>query len=176
MIVQETKQMRYEKERINRRRRKTKQWIKDAVAYWESRVYEGDIGCDWDEADVRCWRCGYLRACQKCHIVPRSLGGGDEVDNILPLCADCHDEMPNVADSTEVWKWIAADHGELHDTYWTCRAIKHSGLTLGEIACFDAEKLTRIMGEVSHHFGQLHGRARLSVATLAWAIKRSCSK
>lgn len=176
MIVRETKQMRCEKERIKRRRQKAKQWIKDAVAYWEERIYEGDIGCDWDEAEVRCWRCGYLRACQKCHIVPQSLGGSDEVSNLIPLCADCHDEMPNVKDEGEVWRWIKADHGCVHDTYWTLRAIEQSGLSPDELACFDPTKLTSTMEEVSHHFGQLHGRSRLSVATLAWAVKRSCAK
>lgn len=168
--------MRCEKERIKRRRQKAKQWIKDAVAYWEDRIYEGDIGCDWDEADIRCWRCGYLRSCQKCHIVAKSLGGSDEVSNLIPLCADCHDEMPNVVDPSEVWKWIAADHGELHDTYWTNRAIRQAGLSNEDFVRFKATKLPTIMKEVSHHFGQLHGRARLSVATLAWAIKKACAE
>jgi hypothetical protein len=160
--------------RVKRRRKKTKQWIKDAVAYWEPRVYEGDIGCDWDEADVRCWRCGYLRACQKCHIVPQSLGGSDEISNLIPLCADCHDEMPNVSDSSEVWRWIESDHGCLHDTYWTVRAVRQSKLTDSEIESFSDEKLKEVISECSLHFGQLHGRARLSVATIAWAIRKAC--
>jgi hypothetical protein len=160
--------------RIAKRRKKVKQWIKDAIAYWEPRVYEGDIGCDWDEADVRCWRCGYLRSCQKCHIVPQSLGGSDESRNLIPLCADCHDEMPNTDDAAEVWKWIAEDHGELHDTYWTNRAIKLAKLSPEQIAAFDASKLASLMQRCSFHFGQLHGRARLSPATLAWVIKEAC--
>jgi hypothetical protein len=160
--------------RVARRRKKTKQWIKDAVAYWEPRVYEGDIGCDWDEADVRCWRCGYLRACQKCHIVPQSLGGSDEISNLIPLCADCHDEMPNVSDASEVWRWIKADHGCLHDTYWTIRAAKDAGLTDKEFASLDVSRLPALFSEhCSHHFGQLHGRARLNVATLAWIMRKA---
>jgi hypothetical protein len=174
MIVRETKQMRCEKERIKRRRQKAKQWIKDAVVYWEKRIYEGDIGCDWDEAEVRCWRCGYLRACQKCHIVPQSLGGSDEVSNLIPLCADCHDEMPNVSDKSEVWRWIASDHGCLHDTYWTIRAAKAAALTDSEFASLDISKIDTLFSKhVSHHFGQLHGRARLSVSTLAWIMKQA---
>lgn len=159
---------------VKRRQRQAKQWVKDAVAYWEERVYEGDIGCDWNEADVRCWRCGYLRSCQRCHIVPQSLGGTDDVSNIIPLCADCHDEMPNVSDPTEIWRWIKADHGVLHDTYWTIRAAREAGLTAKQFATLDASKLDSLFAEhCSHHFGQLHGRARLNTATLAWVMRRA---
>ena len=159
---------------IARRRKSVPQWIKDAVAYWEDRVYEGDMGCDWDEADVRCWRCGYLRSCQKCHIVPKSIGGSDEVSNLIPLCADCHDEMPNVSDPLEVWRWIKGDHGKIHDTYWTLRAQREAGLSDEQFKNLDASKLPAIFEKhCSHHFGQLHGRARLSVATLAWIMKQA---
>jgi 5-methylcytosine-specific restriction endonuclease McrA len=161
--------------RIDRKRKKAPRWIKDAVAYWQERINEMDIGCDFDEADVRCWRCGYLRMCQKCHIAPKSLGGSDDVSNLIPLCADCHDEMPNVDDPSVVWQWIASDHGGLHETYWTIRAIKESGLTKEQLALFEPSKLTEIMQRCSHHFGQLHGRARLSTQTLAWAIKQACN-
>jgi len=160
---------------IKRRKKRVPRWIRDAVAYWQDRIYEGDIGCDWNEADVRCWRCGYLRSCQRCHIVPQSLGGSDDVQNLIPLCADCHDEMPNVDDAQEVWRWIAKDHGEIHDTYWTLRAIQEAGLSPQQISAFDRERLATLMEQrCSHHFGQLHGRARLNTATLAWVLKQAC--
>jgi len=161
--------------RIKRRRKKVPQWIKDAVAYWQTRVYEGDIGCDWDEADVRCWRCGYLRKCQKCHIVAKSLGGSDEVDNLIPLCCECHDEMPNVLDKEEVWRWIERDHGSLHDTFWACKAMADSGLSHEDFKRFDSKVFEDAMKKTSKHFGQKSGGARTSVATLVWALKEACS-
>lgn len=159
---------------IARRRKSAPQWIKDAVAYWEDRVYEGDMGCDWDEADVRCWRCGYLRKCQKCHIVPKAIGGSDGVENLIPLCADCHDEMPNVSDPAEVWRWIESDHGTMHDTYWTFRAQREAGLSDEQFKNLDVSKLPNLFAKhCSHHLGQLHGRARLNVATLAWIMRQA---
>ena len=160
--------------RIARRKKKSSSWITKAVEHWSELIYEGDIGCDWDEADVRCWRCGHLRSCQRCHIVPRSLGGSDEIDNLIPLCAECHDEMPNVSDGIEVWKWIAHDHGELHDTYWTLRALSISGLSEDQLKKFDRQKLFEAFQSSSPHFGQLHGRSRYSPSTLAWVLRKAC--
>ena len=152
----------------------TKQWILDAVSYWSPRVYEGDIGCDWDEADVRCWRCGHRRSCQKCHIVPKMLGGSDDSSNIIPLCAECHDEMPNVADPPEVWRWIAADHGILHDTYWPQRGLAMSGLSADDLKRFTKKKFAEASKKCGLHFGQLTGRARITPATTAWVLREAC--
>jgi len=163
--------------RVQKRRAKVKQWVKDAVAYWEPEFDDSDIGCEWSEADVRCWRCGYLRTCQRCHIVPKSCGGLDDPSNVIPLCADCHDEMPNVTDKTVVWEWIRNDHGTTHDTYWTVRAIaiaRQHGLTDDELMRFDAAKLSLLESNYSLHFGQLTGRARRTPATTAWLIKECC--
>lgn len=38
----------------------------------------------------RCLRCGDGLHIHPHHIIPRSAGGGDEVDNIIPLCFKCH--------------------------------------------------------------------------------------
>lgn len=150
-------------------------WIFNAITYWQQRVDEGDLGCDWREADRRCWRCGHKRKSQKCHIVPQSLGGSDDVSNIIPLCAQCHDEMPNVTDATCVWHWIAADHGATYDTYWSKKAIKESGLSVQQLMLIDLGKLNAlIQDEVGIHFGQLSGRARVSVSSVVWALRTAC--
>ena len=28
------------------------------IEHWETKVYEGDMGCDWSDAHNHCWRCG----------------------------------------------------------------------------------------------------------------------
>jgi 5-methylcytosine-specific restriction endonuclease McrA len=163
-------------EREVRRRKKVKQWVKDAVAYWRTRVYEGDIGVDWDAADIRCWRCGCLRSCQRCHIVPSSLGGSDDTSNIIPLCAECHDEMPNVASPAVVWEWIKKDHAALYDIFWAERAQKAAGLTPAELRCFSIRKFKNAYKQCGVHLGQLSGRARTTTQTLAWALQEACRR
>jgi len=163
-------------DKIARRKKNVKQWVKDCVAYWSERIYEGDIGADWDDADVICWRCGHIRQQQKCHIIPKALGGADDATNIIPLCAMCHDEMPNVADPKFVWEWIKNDHGCLYDTYWTMRAITEAGLTQGDLRDFDKQKLSDAYKEIGVHFGQGSGGARTTTATMAWAIRKACGK
>ena len=71
---------------------------------------------DWGEA--RCFACGLdskaefsqdtkiAKHLQKCHIIPKALGGSYEPDNIVLLCKHCHEESPDVADSTVLLKWI----------------------------------------------------------------------
>lgn len=169
-----SKKEREQASREARRRNKAPQWINDCVDYWSDQICESDIGVDWCDADIRCWRCGYLRACQKCHIVPKSLGGPDSVENIIPLCAQCHDEMPNVADKDAVWAWIRADHGGLYDSMWTMKAISIAKANGADIASFSEKRLAAACEKMSLHFGQLHGRARLSVQSLAWVIAESC--
>ena len=38
----------------------------------------------------RCEKCGNTTYCHPHHIVPQSAGGGDDIDNCLSLCFDCH--------------------------------------------------------------------------------------
>lgn len=41
----------------------------------------------------RCCICGSLHNVQLHHIVPKEKGGTDEIDNAIPLCPNCHDEV-----------------------------------------------------------------------------------
>ena len=94
----------------------------EIIAYWETRVYDEDVAVDWHDAHERCWRCGYERKLEFCHIVPKSLGGGLAPDNMVLLCGDCHIEGPNVSDSDAMWRWIKATNVGSYDTYWNLRA------------------------------------------------------
>lgn len=42
-----------------------KPWVVECVDYWSEKIYEGDIGVDWCNADTRCWRCGSERTLQR---------------------------------------------------------------------------------------------------------------
>ena len=43
------------------------------------------------EERIECWACGVRARCETHHIAPRSLGGLDTRENLLPLCSACHD-------------------------------------------------------------------------------------
>ncbi|MEK2144959.1 HNH endonuclease [Vibrio parahaemolyticus] len=72
--------------------------IKDIVEYWELHQDESGLSVDWAEAETLCWRCAHKRKLQRCHIIPRALGGSEQPSNLVLLCGQCHSEAPNVND------------------------------------------------------------------------------
>lgn len=96
----------------------------EIVDYWFSRVDECGLSIDATEAHERCWRCGYERSLERCHIVPSSLGGSNEPSNLVLLCKRCYLENPNVADPEIMWNWIRAYGTTFYDTFWTVQGIK----------------------------------------------------
>ena len=44
------------------------------------------------KTDGRCWYCGARFEKERCmdHVIPRSLGGGDVIDNLVPCCRSCN--------------------------------------------------------------------------------------
>ena len=97
--------------------------------YWKSRLSEHGIFIDWGEPG--CWACGFhygdkydirnsnagrdaIFRCwdriplQRCHIVPRSLGGSDSPDNLFLMCRECHDHAPNTPFPEIFFEWARA--------------------------------------------------------------------
>lgn len=99
------------------------------LEYWkEGRELFDKIGFILDWGEPTCWACGkwwdtrydvinseatWKECCkawgkarlQRCHIVPRSLGGSDEPSNFLLLCAECHDLAPDTIYPEMMFKW-----------------------------------------------------------------------
>lgn len=167
----------------------------EIVQYWSKHQDESGLSVDWAEANERCWRCGYIRTLERCHIIPYSLGGKDIPQNLVLLCKRCHQEGPNVEDPEIMWDWIRAYGVPFYDTFWNCKGMKEYQLVYGhsfenaimyimrhakssrdnnEIMNAIKEKATRI-GEVSGvHFGQSYwntatiaGNCRMIVKSLA---------
>jgi len=71
----------------------------------------------WDEI-LRCWDRVPL---QRCHIVARSLGGGDNVTNLFLMCRECHDRMPNTSipelffERARAQSWSARESAKIQD-------------------------------------------------------------
>ncbi len=149
-------------------------WVPSLVSYWSQRICESDIGVDWDDADERCWRCGCDRTLQKCHIVAKQFGGSDDEQNIVPLCSFCHDEMPDVRDPSEVWRWIRETKPLFYGTLVAERAMAICLQRGVNFENFDSVKLKALQEDMGIHFMQNGTGARTKVATIAWALERAC--
>lgn len=122
-LEQENKKL---KERLKKKnkRKNIKTPVKEIVEYWSKHQDECGLSVDWSEAHERCWRCGYKKRLQKCHIIPDSLGGKDEPSNLVLLCARCHIDAPNVESKTFMWDWIRANGTSFYNAFWFMRAQK----------------------------------------------------
>ena len=154
-----------------------KKWIRDAVSYWSSIVCETDIGVDWIDAYDRCWRCAHKRTLQRCHIVPKSLGGADSTDNIIPLCSSCHDQQPDVIDPDETWRWIKETCADFYDQYHIQAGIEMARLRGVDIDSLDEDLVREIMFTMTgRHFGQDHGTSMVKPTTVAWALQEAARR
>lgn len=123
----------------------------DVAKWWyenkENELYN-DYGYLIDIGEPTCWACNmyynttkvysYKRHgdnvfgawddasfLQICHIVPRSLGGTDDFDNLFLLCSDCHDKLP--------------------DTVFPEIFAKSVKMTTPKVGKYDMEELLRIL-------------------------------
>lgn len=149
--------------------------------YWFSRIDESELSVDASEALERCWRCGSERSLERCHIIPRSLGGEDVPSNYVLLCERCHLENPNVDDPEILWDWLKAYKENHYGRFWINRALEeyeriYKRKFKDDIAPFNQyltdEEAKEFLDEemdnyATHHFGQ----AYLNSATIAGLMR-----
>lgn len=149
----------------------------EIVDYWSEHQDECDLSVYWAEAEKLCWRCAHQRNLQRCHIIPRSLGGDESPSNLVLLCAQCHSEAPNVADPDFMWVWIRAHATPYYGTYWQERGLKEYELIFGKKPFSGLTQTDELMDEVlrtakdiflktSTHWGQ----GKINPATWAWVF------
>lgn len=148
------------------KRENIKTTIEEIVTYWSEHEDESGLSVDFSEAHERCWRCGYKRKLERCHIVPASRGGEDKPSNFVLLCKKCHKENPNITDSKIMWDWLRAYAVPFYNTFRINMGIieyeKIYGVTVQEECAKrkinDYEELRSIMKEkikeLSYHFGE----------------------
>lgn len=83
------------------------------IQYWQEHARDlADITGyvpDWDEP--ACWTCGYPvetwdnNSLERCHIIPKSLGGANSPSNIVLMCKVCHDTAPDTSDAEAFAQW-----------------------------------------------------------------------
>jgi 5-methylcytosine-specific restriction endonuclease McrA len=152
-------------------------WVLECVSYWSQRVYEGDIGVDWSDAHDRCWRCGAQRTLQRCHIIAKQFGGSLEPSNIIPLCAFCHDEMPDVTDRKEVWRWISETRPRFfYGSLVGERALELCKRRRVDLAKFKQDVFEKAMDETGLHLMQNGSGCRIKTTSIAWAIEMACKE
>ena len=99
------------------------------VDYWADNQSECGLSIDWAEAHKLCWRCAHKRQLQRCHIIPRSLGGPENPSNLVLLCAQCRSEAPNVDDSNFMWVWLRAMQSNSTEPIGMKEALKNMNIS-----------------------------------------------
>lgn len=151
----------------------------EIVDHWSRHQDECGLSVDWAEAKKLCWRCAQGRQLQRCHIIPRALGGPDDPCNLVLLCAQCHSEAPNVADPDFMWTWLRAHAVSFYGTYWHTRGIREYEFIYGEKPFTGVNNpeslmpriraaLETYMKQASTHWGQ----GKLNPATIAWVLRQ----
>ena len=133
---------------------------KQIVEWCQSNISEIGYPVDAAEMDKRCFRCAEERHTERCHVIPKSLGGVDEPKNYRLLCSECHEEAPNVKDYKAMDKWIISSAKQwnpdlMYNVYWKNRKIFENTLE-----------------DTSIHFG--HGK--MNQSTKDWLIEKCKEK
>jgi 5-methylcytosine-specific restriction endonuclease McrA len=113
--------------------------------HWKDRFRE--LGIFIDRGEPSCWACGFHYGArydikrsdassieifaawdriplQRCHIVPRSLGGEDDVSNLFLMCRECHDLAPNTAIPDIFFRWVRSQSSHRRESDKIQEAIR----------------------------------------------------
>lgn len=127
-------------------KRTIKTTVKEIAEYWKNNISccETELMFDWSDAEFCCWACGFdkRKYLQRCHIIPHALGGKDVPENYVLLCGDCHEEAPNVNNSTAMWDWLK----EIKNTSPSMGLPMALGM-MSALNKFGVEKLVKLLTE-----------------------------
>ena len=76
----------------------------DILKHWYAKYYY------LDSESPSCFVCNVEENLERAHLIPKSLGGTNDVDNLVLLCRKCHANAPNIAISKEfMLDWIGKE-------------------------------------------------------------------
>lgn len=99
----------------------------DIAKHWRDKIFDLGLFMDWGEPS--CWACGIFDSShdiedstqpldeifkvwdkqqylERCHVVPRSLGGCNCHGNLVLLCKNCHNENPDTRNLNTFKLWL----------------------------------------------------------------------
>jgi len=82
----------------------SKKQIKEHWADWLINLGKFDTLSELFEADY-CFSCVMEEKTERCHILARTLGGPDDVQNLHLLCSDCH-KASELLSGLEYFQWF----------------------------------------------------------------------
>jgi 5-methylcytosine-specific restriction endonuclease McrA len=169
--------------------------------HWKDRLGELGLFVDWGEPS--CWACGFhyddkydvpspqvtlerIVQCweriplQKCHIVPKSLGGADTADNLFLMCRECHDRAPNTPFPEIFFEWARAQSSSRRESAKIEEALRSLSVpedmrNVIEAALNSPEFGSWVSGKIGLHWPQSNypsRSSRLTPATLIGLAKR----
>ncbi len=163
------------------------------LAFWEGEDSFRSLGIDSERAASSCWRCSSQREIQRCHIVPKALGGKDAKENYVLLCKRCHAEAPNVIMPQIMWDWISAYRAHYPNDLWSQVALKEYEFLYGKSLGCDIQMLleqtdadidleeamalfdllaNEAITQATHHFGQSYFNTATMVGVYRIAMQR----
>jgi hypothetical protein len=129
--------------------------------HWKDRLPGLGIFIAWREPS--CWACGFLLGAttrydikrpdaawakilqcwekiklQRCHIVPQSLGGSDEVSNLFLMCRECHDMQPNTTIPDIFFEWARVQSAAARDTARMLNAFMSYGIRPNDLSALES--------------------------------------
>ncbi len=129
---------------------------------------ESALGCDWDEADRRCWCCGKRTKTEKAHCEPHMRGGPNDPINFVLLCKRCHVESPDV-DRDVMLRWLADNSSTMHGDRWHTAALSAAAMRMDPPDRIpDTDEAAAAVSEVLSRCGIHQGK--FSQSTLEWAM------
>jgi len=140
---------------------------REVFEFWRHRLREHGFFIDWGEPE--CWACGFhyngkydirrseasweeIYRCwdriplQRCHIVPKTLGGTDECDNLFLMCRECHDLAPNTGIRAIFFEWARAQSSYAREGEKVKAALRSFGIEKQ-----DHERYCAVMNSESFH-------------------------
>ena len=92
--------------------------------YWKDKKLPNGGYILHDYREPCCWACGYMvvveedhlstkdiwlrtsGVLERCHIIPKMLGGSNEADNLFLMCKKCHIDSPDTSDKDYFFNWV----------------------------------------------------------------------
>ena len=93
---------------------------------------------------------------ERCHIIPKSLGGTDDASNLLLLCKPCHKESPDLKNPKYIKRWVAEKENFQKELYHSlANMLKYEeNAGLSEYICKNNEAFLKyVIENGTTHFG-----------------------